>query len=182
MSAAGPSRRSCLSPCGGFQLKQTQKIFGWPRRSAGSRSISRPSDRSTEPASGLGLFRSRSLRQEHRRQCKLPYVNNQDCSHCRLHAAPWQSHQLTSGRAPLARTKILHTRGSSAPRWMGLTFRTADTANPTSSVTHPSQHWPESAGQTHSADRAVTIAPVGIRRPESDHQLARERNDHDAAN
>ena len=32
-------------------------------RLAGSRSISRPSDRSTEPASGLGPFGSRSLRQ-----------------------------------------------------------------------------------------------------------------------
>src|SRR5271155_6250432 len=39
---------------------------GWwrPPRPAGSRSISRPSDRSTEPASGLGPFGSRSLRQE----------------------------------------------------------------------------------------------------------------------
>jgi len=44
----------------------------------------------------------------------------------RLHAAPWQPHQLISGRAPTARTKILHTRGSLAPRWMGLISRTAD--------------------------------------------------------
>jgi hypothetical protein len=34
--------------------RSRQKIFGRPRRPAGSRSISRPSDRSTEPASGLG--------------------------------------------------------------------------------------------------------------------------------
>jgi hypothetical protein len=32
----------------------------------------------------------------------------------RLHAAPWQPHQLISGRAQTARTKILHARGSSA--------------------------------------------------------------------
>src|SRR3984893_5152835 len=41
-------------------------------------------------------------------------------------ATPWQPHQLISGRAPTARTKILHTRGSSAPSWMGLVSRTAD--------------------------------------------------------
>lgn len=79
----------------------------------------------------------------------------------RLHAAPRQPHQLISGRAPAARTKILHTRGRSAPRWMGLISRTADKANPASSVTHPSRHWPGSVGQTHSTDQVVTIAPVG---------------------
>jgi hypothetical protein len=71
-------------------------------------------------------------------------ANNQDWSHCRLHAAPLQPHQLISGRAPSARTKILHTRGSSAPRWMGLVSRTADKANPASSVTmeeHPKAPW-----------------------------------------
>jgi hypothetical protein len=61
----------------------------------------------------------------------------------------------------MARTKILHTRGSSAPRWMGLVSRTADKANPASSVTHPSRLWPGSVGQTHSTGYAVTIAPVG---------------------
>src|SRR5579864_7542023 len=35
----------------------------------------------------------------------------------RLRAAPWQPDQLISGRAPLALTKILHTRGSLAPTW-----------------------------------------------------------------
>jgi hypothetical protein len=84
-----------------------------------------------------------------RRQSKLPYADNQDWSHCRLCAAPWQPHQLISGRAPMARTKILHTRGSTAPRWMGLISRTADKANPASSVTHPSWLWPGSVGQTH---------------------------------
>ena len=79
----------------------------------------------------------------------------------RLHAAPWQPHQLISGRAPMARTKILHTRGSSAPRWMGLVSRTADKANPASSVTHPSRLRPGSVGQTHSTDQVVTMAPVG---------------------
>ena len=68
----------------------------------------------------------------------------------RPHAAPWQPHQLISGRAPVARTKILHTRGSSAPRWMGLVSRTADKANPASSVTHPSRLWPGSVGQIQS--------------------------------
>lgn len=135
-----------------------------PPRQAGSRSISRPSDRSTEPASGLGPFGSRSLRQEDgsvRLAC-FHNANNQDwspCPACML--LPWQPHQLISGRAPAARTKILHTRGSSAPRWMGLISRTADKANPASSVTHPSRHWPGSAGQTHSTDQVVTMAPVG---------------------
>jgi hypothetical protein len=54
MAGYGPSRRSCLSAYGGFRSKRTQKIFWAAPRSAGSRSISRPSDRSTEPASGLG--------------------------------------------------------------------------------------------------------------------------------
>lgn len=66
-----------------------------------------------------------------------------------------------TGRAPAARTKILHTRGSLAPRWMGLISRTADNANPASSVTHPSRHWPGSVGQTHSPDQVVMTAPVG---------------------
>ena len=64
MSPIGPTRRSCLSAYGGFRSKQTQKLFGRPPRPAGSRSISRTSDRTTEPASGLGPFGSRSLRQE----------------------------------------------------------------------------------------------------------------------
>jgi hypothetical protein len=59
------------------------------------------------------------------------------------------------------RAKILHTRGSSAPRWMELVSRTADKANPASSVTHPSRLWPGSVGQTHSTGYAVPIAPVG---------------------
>ena len=140
-----------------------KRYLGGPRVRRASRSISRPSDRSTESASGLGPFGSRSLRQEFGgiRYARFHDATNQDWSHCRLHAAPWQPHQLISGRAPTARTKILHTRGSSAPRWMGLISRTADKANPASSVTHPSRHWPGSVGQTHSADQAVTSAPVG---------------------
>jgi hypothetical protein len=152
MSPIGPTRRSCLSAYGGFRSKQTQKLFGRPPRPAGARSISRPSDRTTEPASGLGPFGSQSLRQEFGgiRYARFHDANNQDWSHCRLHAAPWQPHQLISGRAPSARTKILHTRGSSAPRRMGLVSRTADKANPASSVTHPSRLWPGSVGQTRS--------------------------------
>jgi len=103
----------------------------------------------------------------------------------RLHAALWQPHQLISGRAPMARTKILHTRGSSAPRWMGLVSRTADKANPSSSVTHPSRLWPGSVGQTlnwlRSDDSAGRHLPGLDVPPEGDHQLARERNDHDAS-
>jgi hypothetical protein len=114
--------------------------------------LARTSDRSTEPASGLGPFRSRSLRQERRRAYGTPASITQTIrtgALSRLHAAPWQPHQLISGRAPVARTKILHARGSSAPRWMGLVSRTADKANPASSVTHPSRLWPGSVGQTH---------------------------------
>jgi hypothetical protein len=55
--------------------RSRHKILGRPPRSAGSRSISRPSDRSTEAASGLGPFGSRSLRQEHRRH---PYARFHD--------------------------------------------------------------------------------------------------------
>jgi hypothetical protein len=119
-----------------------QPRLGRPRRGGGSRSISRPSDRSTEPASGLGSFGSRSLRQEHRRAYGTPASITKQSGlepPYSVHAAPWQPHQLISGRAPMARTKILHTRGSSAPRWMGLVSRTADKANPASSVTHPSR-------------------------------------------
>ena len=49
-----------------------------------SRSISRPTDRSTEPASGLGPFGSRSLRQEHGsvRFARFHNANNQDWSRC----------------------------------------------------------------------------------------------------
>jgi hypothetical protein len=114
------------------------------------RSTARPLDRSTEPASGLGPSgHDQSEEFGGIRYARFHDANNQDWSHCRLHAAPWQPHQLISGRAPSARTKILHTRGSSAPRWMGLVSRTADKANPASSVTHPSRLWPGSEGQTH---------------------------------
>jgi hypothetical protein len=125
-----------------IRLSSGQTRLGRPHRRGGSRSISRPSDRSTEPASGLGPFGSRSLRQKHRRANGTPASITQTIrtgATYRLHAAPWQPHQLISGRAPTARTKILHTRGSSAPRWMGLVSRTADKANPASSVTHPSR-------------------------------------------
>jgi hypothetical protein len=54
----------------GLSLGQTW--LGRPRRRGGSRSISRPSDRSIQPASGLGPFGSRSLRREHRRACGMP--------------------------------------------------------------------------------------------------------------
>ena len=59
-------------------------VMGRPPRQAGSRSISRPSDRSTEPASGLGPFGSRSLRQEHGsvRFARFHNANNQDWSRC----------------------------------------------------------------------------------------------------
>jgi hypothetical protein len=89
-----------------------------PPRSAGSRSISRPNDRSTEPASGLGPFGSRSLRQVHRQHTLRPFPRRKlsGLEPCLgLHAAPWQPHQLISGRAPIARTKILHTHGSPTP-------------------------------------------------------------------
>ena len=174
-SVAGPSRRSCLSAYGGFRSKRTQKIFWAAPRSAGSRSISRPSDRSTEPASGLGPFGLRSLRQERQHTLRPPPKRKQSGLEpsSRLHAAPWQPHQLISGRAPMARTKILHTRGSSAPRWMGLVSRTADKANPASSVTHPSRLWPGSVGQTQQLVRQRRLrrsAPCRFRR------IARERS------
>jgi hypothetical protein len=116
----------------------------------------RPSPRTVSAHSG----HDRSAK-NHRRQHKLPHANNQDWSLLLPACCTRQPHQLISGRAPSARTKILHTRGSSAPRWMGLISRTADKANPTSSVTHPSRHWPGSVGQTQSTGQAVTIAPVG---------------------
>ena len=147
----GPSRRSCPSAYGGFRSKQTQKIFGRPPAFGGVAlylAAKRPLDRVRERSRPLGHDRSaKSIGGI--RYARFHDANNQDWSHCRLHAAPWQPHQLISGRAPSARTKILHTRGSSAPRWMGLVSRTADKANPASSVTHPSRLWPGSVGQTH---------------------------------
>src|SRR5208282_1107364 len=56
-----------------IRLSSGQTLLGRPRRRGGSRSISRPSDRSTEPGSGLGPFGSRSLRQEHRRHTLRPF-------------------------------------------------------------------------------------------------------------
>lgn len=144
--------------------RSRQKISAWPPRPAGSRSISgqataRPSPQAVSAHSGhdrsaknVGGHTARLL--QSRKQSGLEPLS-------RLHAAPWQPHQLISGRAPAARTKILHTRGSLAPRWMGLISRTADKANPVSSVTHPSRLWPGSVGQTHATDQAVTMAPVG---------------------
>jgi hypothetical protein len=115
---------------------------GRPRRPGRSRSISRPSDRSTEPASGLGPFGSRSLRQEHQRAYGTPASITQtirtgatiSLACCTVAAASTYIRSSANGS-----NQILHTRGSSAPRWMGLVSRTADKANPASSVTHPSR-------------------------------------------
>jgi hypothetical protein len=163
MTAIGPSRRSCLLRMAASGRSGHKRYFGGPRVRRGralsrGQATARPSprtvsahwghDRSAKSIGGI-------------RHARFHDANNQDRSHCRLDAAPWQPHQLISGRAPSVRTKILHTRGSSAPRWMGLISRTADKANPASSVTHPSRLWPGSVGQTHSADQAVTTAPVG---------------------
>ena len=163
-SVPGPSRRSCPFACGGFRSKQTQTIRAAPV-SDGGRALSRgqatarPSPQAVSAHSGhdrsaKNIGNTRYARLHRRKQSGLEPLS-------RLHAAPWQPHQLISGRAPAARTKILHTRGSSAPRWMGLISRTADKANPASSVTHPSRLWPGSVGQTHSPDQVVTMAPVG---------------------
>jgi hypothetical protein len=104
----------------------------------------------------------------------------------RLHAAQWQPHQLISGRAPMARTKILHTRGSSAPRWMGLVSRTADKAKPgilshTSVPALARKRGPNSFNWLRSDDRAGRHLPGLDIPPESDHQLACKRDDHDAS-
>jgi hypothetical protein len=81
MAGYGPSRHSRPFVHGCFRLKQTLE-FGRPPRLAGSRSISRPSRHSTEPASGLGPFGSRSLRQKLRRANTTCFyrANNQDWS------------------------------------------------------------------------------------------------------
>jgi hypothetical protein len=84
-----------------IRLSSGQTRLGRPRRRGGSRSISRPSDRSTEPASGLGPFGSGSLRQKHRRANGTPASITQTIrtgATYRLHAAPWQPHQLIGGR------------------------------------------------------------------------------------
>jgi len=84
---------------------QTGGVLGRPPRSAGSRSISRPSDRSTEPACGLGPFGSRSLRRENRRHTlrPLPRRKHQDWSPClacmlrrgsRINLYPVERHRL----------------------------------------------------------------------------------------
>jgi hypothetical protein len=45
-----------IGSLGDLPARKTGGVLGRPRRSAGSRSISQPSDRSTEPACGLGPF------------------------------------------------------------------------------------------------------------------------------
>jgi hypothetical protein len=119
-------------------------------------------DRSTEPAGGLGPFGSRSLRQEHRRHTLRPLPRRKQSGlepSSRLHASLWQPHQLISGRARSCQNPAYPWQLGS--KMDGTPSRTADKANPTSSVTHPSRHWPGSVGQTHSDDQAVTTAPVG---------------------
>ena len=78
----------------------------------------------------------------------------------------------------MARTIILHTRGSSAPDgWDSSLVRLA---NPASSVKHPSRLWPgNSISWLGSDQRAGRHAGFGVS-PESDYQLARERDNHDA--
>jgi hypothetical protein len=104
-----------------IRLSSGQTRLGRPRRRGGSRSISRPSDRSTEPASGLGPFGSRSLRQKHRRGKRhacFHHANNQDWSHispacCTVAAAPtyrWETHRAD------CRLRILPPRGLAAQR------------------------------------------------------------------
>jgi hypothetical protein len=137
---------SCMAASG----RSRRKTIGRPRLRRGralsrGRATARPSpqavsahsghDRSAKNIGGLTLLAS-----------KTPTIRTGAL--VSPAAAPWQPHQLISGRALTARTKILHTRGSSAPRWMGLVSRTAGKANPASSVTHPSRLWPGSVGQT----------------------------------
>jgi hypothetical protein len=55
-----------------IRLSFGQTLLGRAPPTRRSRSISRPNDRSTEPASGLRPFGSRSLRQEHRRAYDTP--------------------------------------------------------------------------------------------------------------
>jgi hypothetical protein len=163
MTAHGPSRRSCPYAYGGLWSKQTKDIWAAPRPAGVALYLAaeRPLDRARKWSRPIRVTIAPPRHRQHtlrplprRKQLGLEPLSP-------LHAALWQPHQLISGRAPMARTKILHTRGSSAPRWMGLVSRTADKANPASSVTHPSRLWPGSVGQTQSTGQAVTIAPVG---------------------
>jgi hypothetical protein len=70
-SHASASPAALAAAYSGFRSKQTQDTSAAPWR-PGSRSISRSSDRSTEPANGLGPLGSRSLRQEHRQHTLRP--------------------------------------------------------------------------------------------------------------
>ena len=103
--------------------RSRQKILGRPPFSGVALYLAakRPLDRARERSRPV---RSRSLRQVFggMHYARFHDANNQDWSHYRLHAAPWQPHQLISGRAPSARTKILHNRGSSAPRSVKVRF------------------------------------------------------------
>jgi hypothetical protein len=88
--------------------KEDKRYLGGPRVRAGSRSISRQSDRSTEPATGLGPFGLRSLRQE-RRQTLRPLPRRKQSGLeplSRLHAALWQRTTISaslSGRYRIIR-------------------------------------------------------------------------------
>ena len=133
--------------------KQTEAIWAAPRRAGHAlsrgRTTTRPSPQTVSALSGLDRSAKNAGNNAVRPLPRCKQSGLEPVS--RLHATLWQPHQLISGRALTARTKILHTRGSSAPRWMGLVSRTADKANPTSSVTHPSRLWPGSVDQIHPA-------------------------------
>jgi hypothetical protein len=152
------------STCRCFRSKQTQDIWAAPRLVGVALylAVKRSLDRARKRSRPVRVTIAPPKTSGHTLRSLPPRKQSGLEPLSRLDAAPWQPHQLISGRALLGRTKILHTRGSSAPRWMGLLSRTADKGNPTSSVTHPSRLWPGSVGQTHS-------------------QLARKRDDHDAA-
>jgi hypothetical protein len=106
---AGHSDASTRATAGvGNRPKKTKRYLGGPRVRAGSRSISRQSDRSTEPATGLGPFGLRSLRQE-RRQTLRPLPRRKQSGLeplSRLHAALWQRTTISaslSGRYRIIR-------------------------------------------------------------------------------
>jgi hypothetical protein len=89
--------------------RSRHQIPGRPPRLAGSRSISRSNDHSTEPANGLGPSGLRSLRQKHWRPTPRMLPRRKESGleplsrlHAASSAASWQAHQLIADAAKRA--------------------------------------------------------------------------------
>ena len=165
-STHGPSRSSCPFADGCLRSKQTRDVWSAPRmagRVAAERSLHRARTRSQ--AIRVAIAPPRTSATTATLASTTQIIRTGALS--RLHAPSWQPHQLISRRAPMARAKTLHTRVSSAPRWMGLISRRL--IRPTR---HPQSHirpgfgpeaWPNSINWLGSELAPVGALPVPAR-------------------